>query len=49
MQLPVFFWWELQAAQQRLRDTFSESRTPTKELTLNLPTKVGLPRPIYYA
>jgi hypothetical protein len=43
MQSPVFLRSELQAAQQRLSDTFIESRTPTKELTLNLPTRMGLP------
>jgi hypothetical protein len=35
MQSLVSLWCELQAAQQRLRDTFSESRMPARELTSN--------------
>ena len=36
----LILWCEVQAAQQRLRNTFRESSKPNKELLLNSPIKV---------
>jgi hypothetical protein len=41
MQTLIVLRYELMAATQRLRDSFTESDSPGERLTLDLPSKIG--------